>query len=106
MAVAPRRARDPRQAPSPDEVAFSQLFGMLAANPAVQTIATDPLGRYIDLWVRLDSDNEAREMAVNDALDAYHGTEGVATPVDIHMVLASEPDSAFPPDVRPMYRRR
>lgn len=105
MAVAPRRPHGLLSAPDPEEAAFSQFFGTLAANPAVQIIAMDPLGGYMDLWVRLDDDDEAREMAVYDAVDAYHATEGVTTPIDLHVVLASEPDSAFRASLRPMYRR-
>ena len=44
-------------------------------------------------------------MALYDAVAAYHATERVTTPVDLHVVLANEPDSAFPSSVPLMYRR-
>jgi len=99
ISAGPPASRDP------EEAAFFQLFGTVAANPAVIAVASDLLGGYIDLWVHLGDDNEAHEMALYDALAAYHATDGVATPVDLHVVLAKEPDSAFPSTLRVMYRR-
>lgn len=106
MAVASRNALGPRPAPDPEAAAFLQFFGTLAANPSVRLISQDPLGGYIDLWVCLADEDEANEMAIYDALAAYHASDDVTTPVDLHLILASEPDDAFPSDLRPMFRRR
>lgn len=106
MAVASRHALGPHPAPDPEEAAFLQFFGTLAANPSVRLISQDPLGGAIDFWVRLGDDDEAHEMAIYDALAAYHASDDVTTPVDLHLVLASEPDDAFPSNLHPMYRRR
>lgn len=106
MAIASRRTlTEPAVPGDPEEAAFFQLFGVIAANPAVDTIASDFVGGSIDLWVRLGDDDEVHEMALYDALAAYHATDGVTTPVDLHVVLAHEPDSAFPSSLRVMYRR-
>ena len=105
VAIASRRSAVSAAAHDPDEAAFYQLFGAIAANPGVVTVAFDPLGGYIDLWVRLGDDDEAHEMALYDALAAYHATDGVATPIDLHVILPDEPDSAFPSSLAVMYRR-
>lgn len=95
-------------AEDPEVAAFSQLFGTMAANPAVERIAIDHLGRYIDLWARLihDDDADSNEMALYDALDVYHASAGVATPVDLHLILPCEADDAFPSSLPLLYRRR
>ena len=54
----------------------------------------------------MGDDDEANEMALYEALDVYHASEGVATPVDIHLLLAHEPDRFFPKNLPIMYRRR
>src|SRR5581483_6065464 len=96
MATARRQPVGLLDASGPEAAAFSQLFGTLAANPAVERIALDDLGGYIDLWARLDDADEAREMALYDALAAYHNAAGVTTPIELHLVLADEPEDAFP----------
>ena len=106
MAIASHRAGGLRSAPDPEEAAFAQLFGTLAASPSVERIAVNELGGYVDLWARLDDDDEAGEMALYDALTAYHASPGVSTPVDLHLVLASEPDDAFPASLTVLYRRQ
>lgn len=95
-------------AEDPEVAAFSQLFGTMAANPAVERIAIDHLGRYIDLWVRLTCDDDAysNEFALYDALTAYHRSEGVTTPADIHLILPDESDDQFPSSYPLLYRRR
>ncbi|HZO32876.1 MAG TPA: hypothetical protein VFH48_43595 [Chloroflexota bacterium] len=106
MALGLRRPAERPTALDPEEVAFSQLFGTLAANPSVQIIAVDDLNRYIDLWIRMGDDDEANEMAVYDAISEYHNSEGVTTPIDEHLLLAHEPDSYFPKNLPVMFRRR
>ena len=68
-------------------------------------VASGSLDGYIELWVSLDDDDEAHEMALYDALAAYHATDEVATPIDLHVVLSHEPDSAFPSGLSVLYRR-
>jgi hypothetical protein len=106
MALGLRRPAERQIAANPEEAAFSQLFGTIAANPSVEIIAVDDLNRYVDLWIRMGDDDEANEMAIYDALDVYHSTEGVTTPVDVHLLLAHEPDRFFPKSLPVMYRRR
>jgi hypothetical protein len=106
MVLGVRRPAESQSTLHPEEVAFSQLFGTLAANPSVQKIAVDDLNRYIDLWIRMSDDDEANEMAIYMALDDYHSTDGVTTPVDVHLLLAQEPDRFFPKNLPVLYRRR
>jgi hypothetical protein len=44
-------------------------------------------------------------MALYDALAAYHASLGVTTLVDLHLILASERDEAFPASLTVLYRR-
>ena len=106
MALGLRRPAERQIAPDPEEAAFSQLFGSLAANPSVQIIAVDDLNRYIDLWVRMSDDDDANEMAIYEAISGYHAAEGVITPVDVHVLLGHEPDRFFPKNLPVLYRRR
>jgi hypothetical protein len=106
MALASRRPTGLLSASDPEEVAFSQLFGTIAANPSVQIIAVDDLNRYIDLWIRMDDDDQANEMAIYDAIGECHNSEDVTTPVDVHLLLAHEPNRFFPTNLPVMYRRR
>jgi hypothetical protein len=105
MAIASRPTPSPRGALDPEDAAFAQFFGTLAASPSVERVAVHGLGGAVDLWVRLRDDDEANEMALYDALATYHATSGVTTLVDLHLVLASEPDSAFPAGLTVLYRR-
>lgn len=105
MAIASRPTPSPRGALDPEDAAFAQLFGTLAASPAVERIAVHGLGGTVDLWARLQDDDQASEMALYDALATYHATSGVTTLVDLHLVLASEPDTAFPSQLTVLYRR-
>ena len=105
MAIASRRPAGSPPPYDPEESAFFQLFGAIAANPGVVAVASDLRAGNIDLWVRLGDDDEAHEMALYDALAAYHATEGVTTPVDLHVILSHEVDSAFPSSLPVMYRR-
>ena len=105
MAIARQQPTGILNTDDPEIAAFTQLFGTMAANPAVERIAIDHLGRYIDLWARLTDDDESHEMALYDALDEYHVSDGVTTPVDLHLILAFEPDDAFPSKLPVMYRR-
>ena len=106
MVLGARRPAERQSDLHPEEVAFSQLFGTIAANPSVQIIAVDDLNRYIDLWIRMGDDDQANEMAISDALDTYHNTEGVMTPVDVHLLLSHEPDRFFPKNLPVMFRRQ
>jgi hypothetical protein len=101
-----RRAIGPRRGFDPELVAFQQFFGTLAANPSVQLIGVDELGGYLDLWVRLGDDDQANESAIYAALSAYHASEGVETPIDVHVVFADEAESAFPAGIQILYRRQ
>jgi hypothetical protein len=105
MVIASSRSSILSGAPDPEDAAFSQLFGTLAANPSVQCIAINRGGESLDLWARLGDDDEANEMALYDALAAYHASPGVTTLVDLHLLLASERDEAFPASLTVLYRR-
>ena len=105
MAITPlRRANEPRRGFDPEFAAFQQFFGTLVGNPSVQIIAVDDLGGHVDLWVRL-GDDDANETAIYTALSAYHASEGVATPIDLHVIFADEDEAAFPSGLQPLYRR-
>jgi hypothetical protein len=104
MATAVSRVLESQDAADPEFAAFQQLFGTLAANPSVQLIGIYPLSG-IDLWVRLRDDDEDNENAIYTALSAYHSSEGVSAPIDLHVVFAEERDSAYPSSVRVLYRR-
>ena len=106
MVIASSRSSGAHSAPDPEDAAFSQLFGTLAASPSVQCIAVNRVGESVDLWARLGDDDEANEMALYDALAAYHATPGVTTLVDLHLVLGSERDDAFPASLTVLYRRQ
>lgn len=106
MALGLRRPAERQSTVDPEEAAFSQLFGTLAANPAVQIIAVEDLNRYINLWIRMGNDDEENEFAIYDAVDAYHASEGVTRAIDLHLLLAHEPDRFFPDSLPVMFRRR
>jgi hypothetical protein len=105
MAIASRRIVGLGDAADPENAAFSQLFGTLAASPSVERIAVNTLCGHVDLWARLQDDDEANEMALYDALAAYHASPGVVTLIDLHLILADEPDTAFPAGLTLLYRR-
>jgi hypothetical protein len=101
----PRRAGEPQRRVDPELAAFQQFLGTLAANPSVLIVASDPVGGYVDLWVRLADDDDDNETAIYAALSTYHASEGVETPIDLHVVFADEDEAAFPADIQPLYRR-
>src|SRR5215213_1536123 len=98
-----RRMIEPQALLDPEVIAFQQFFGSLAANPSVRHIGIDALGGYVDLWVRLDDDDEANESAIYAALSAYHASQGVETPIDLHVVFADEAEAAFPSGIQLLF---
>jgi hypothetical protein len=101
----PRRPSEPQRRVDPELAAFQQFLGTLAANPSVQLVATDPVGGHVNLWVRLADDNEDNETAMYAALSAYHASDGVETPIDLHVIFADEDEAAFPSGIQPLFRR-
>ncbi len=102
-ATALSRVLDPQQVADPEVAAFQQLFGTLAANPSVQVIGINPLGTIINLWVRLGDADEGNEDAIYGALQQYRAG-GPERLIDLHVVFADEPETAYPSSVRVLYR--
>src|SRR4051794_40904320 len=100
-----RRMIEPQPRIDPEVVAFQQFFGSLAANPSVRRIGVDPVGGYVDLWVRLGDDDEDNERSIYAALSAYHASEDVETPIDLHVVFADEDEAAFPSGIQLLFSR-
>jgi hypothetical protein len=100
-----RRVNESQPRVHPEVAAFQQLFGTLAANPSMQLIGIDEPGGYANLWVRLGNADEAIERANYAALSAYHASEGVETPIDLHVVFADEAENAFPSGIQLLFSR-
>ena len=85
---------------------FMQLFGEICASPIVQRVGISDEGiDGLHVWVRLDVDDDEQEEGIYRSLQAYRATkQGV--PVDLHVVLATQPDGVFPQDVHPLYIRQ
>lgn len=95
---------------SPDEDAslstFMQLFGEICASPIVQRVGVSDEGiEGLHVWVRLDVDDEGQEEGIYRSLQAYRAT-GQGVPVDLHVVLASQPDDVLPADAHLLYQRQ
>jgi hypothetical protein len=86
--------------------AFMQLFGEICASPIVQRVGISDEGiDGLHVWVRLDVDDDEQEEALYRSLQAYRAT-GQGVPVDLHVVLASQPDGVFPSDIHVLYKRQ
>lgn len=86
--------------------AFMQLFGEICASPIVQRVGVSDEGiDGLRVWVRLDVDDDEQEEGIYRSLQAYRAT-GQGIPVDLHVVLAIQPDSVFPGDVHLLYVRQ
>jgi hypothetical protein len=95
---------------SPDDDAspatFMQLFGEICASPIAQRVGVaDEGGECLHVWVRLGLDDEDQEEAIYRSLQAYRAT-GQGVPVDLHVVLAAQPDGVFPSDAHLLFVRR
>jgi hypothetical protein len=98
------RALSPAEPESP--AAFMQLFGEICASPIVQRVGVSDEGvDGLHVWIRLDVDDEEQEEAIYRSLQAYRAT-GHGVPIDLHVVLAAQPDGVFPSDAHLLYERR
>ena len=83
-----------------------QLFGEICASPIVQRVGVSDEGiEGLHVWVRLDVDDEGQEEGIYRSLQAYRAT-GQGVPVDLHVVLASQPDDVLPADAHLLYQRQ
>jgi hypothetical protein len=84
---------------------FMQFFGEVCASPIVRLVGvSDDEQDALHLWVRIDIDDEAQEEGIYRSLQAYRASsQGV--PIDLHVVLASQPDHVFPEQAHILYRR-
>jgi len=94
---------------SPDEdlsaSTFMQLFGEICAASIVQRVGISSEGMDgLHVWIRLDVDDDEQEEGIYRSLQAYRAT-GHGVPVDLHVVLATQPDGVFPRDVQLLYVR-
>ena len=77
---------------------FMQFFGELCASPFVRLVGvTDEGVDALHLWVRLGVDDEEQEERIYRSLQVYRAS-GQGVPIDLHVVLASQPDAVFPDD--------
>jgi hypothetical protein len=95
---------------SPDEdvspSAFMQLFGEICASPIVQRVGVSDEGiDGLHVWVRLDVDDDVEEEEIYRSLQAYRRA-GHGLSVDLHVILATQPDGLFPSDAHLLYVRR
>ena len=85
--------------------AFMQLVGEICASPTVQRVGISDEGvDGLHVWVRLDLDDEEQEEAIYRSLRAYRAS-GHGVPIELHVVLAAQPDGVFPRDAH-LYERR
>jgi len=85
--------------------AFMQFFGELCSSPIVRLVGVSDEERDgLHIWVRLDVDDEEQEEGIYRSLQAYRAS-GQGVPIDLHVVLASQPDHVFPDQAHILYRR-
>lgn len=85
---------------------FMQLFGEICASPIVQRVGVSDEGvQGLHVWVRLDVDDDVQEEGIYRSLQAYRAN-GKGLPVDLHVVLAAQPDDVFPSDAHLLYVRQ
>jgi hypothetical protein len=85
---------------------FMQFFGELCSSPIVQRVGvSDEAIEGLHVWVRLDVDDEEQEERMYRSLQAYRASDQ-GMPVDLHVVLATQPDETFPADAHVLYRRQ
>lgn len=85
---------------------FMQFFGELCSSPIVKIVGiSDEEIEGLHVWVRLDVDDEAQEERIYRSLQNYRASER-GVPVDLHVVLAQQPDTVFPDDAHVLYRRQ
>ena len=84
---------------------FLQLFDRICAMPIVQRVGVSDEGiEGLHVWVRLDVDDDEQEEGIYRSLQSYRST-GQGVPVDLHVVLATQPDTVFPGDAHLLYVR-
>src|SRR3954462_2273027 len=85
--------------------AFMQFFGELCSSPMVRLVgASDEDSTALHLWVRLDVDDDEQEEGIYRSLQTYRAS-GQDAPIDLHVVLATQPDEVFPEQAHILYRR-
>jgi hypothetical protein len=85
--------------------AFMQFFGELCSSPIVRLVGiSDEDSTILRLWVRLDVDDEEQEEGIYRSSQLYRAS-GQGAPIDLHVVLASQPDGVFPRQAHILYRR-
>src|SRR4051794_7253384 len=99
MATIVSRVLESQDAADPEFAAFQQLFGTLAANSSVQIIGIYPLSGIIDLWLRLRDDDDENKSAIYEAIQRYRAG-GPERLIDLTVVFADEPDTAYPSSAR------
>jgi len=83
---------------------FMQFFGELCSSPIVRLVGvSDEAIDGLHIWVRLDVDDEPQEERIYRSLQAYRAS-GQGVPIDLHVVLADQPDNVFPDDAHILYR--
>jgi hypothetical protein len=92
---------DPEDAPA----AFMQFFGEVCSIPIVRLFGiTDDAATPLAVWVRLGDDDEEQEERIYYALQAYRRSK--SPPIDLRVVLASQPDDVFPQDATVLFTRQ
>jgi hypothetical protein len=85
---------------------FMQFFGELCSSPIVRLVGiSDEAVDGLHVWVRLDVDDEPQEEGIYRSLQAYRASDQ-GVPIDLHVVLADQPDDVFPSDAHVLYRRQ
>lgn len=85
--------------------AFMQFFGELCSSPIVGLVGIlDEDSAVLQLWMRLAVDDDEQEEGIYRSLQAYRAT-GQGAPIDLHVVLASQPDGVFPSQAHVLYGR-
>ena len=106
MVVARSSAEQQRQSPEGVErsAAILRLFGTLCSIPSVRRIGMLASSPLLDLWVQLAGDREEDELRIYSALDELDA-QRLGPTVDVHVVLASDPESAFPGETTVVFER-
>ena len=85
--------------------AFMQFFGDVCSIPAVRQFGiADDAANPLTVWVRLGEDDDEQEERVYRALQAYR--RSTSLPLDLRVVLASQPEDVFPPAATVLFTRQ
>lgn len=82
------------------------LLVEICDSPIVQRVGVSDEGTEgLHVWVQLDVNDEEDEEAIYRSLQAYRATRQ-SLPIDLHVVLATQPDGVFPNDAQLLYVRQ